>query len=218
MGFLKKEITPRASARVLTSSVGCPVIRMAEASGLLRLTSSSNSRPEMPGRRRSVTTRETPPSFSNCNASSPDVASTTSYLRPESSRLNRSIRRTWRWSSTMRMRGEVIGSTRLRLAGLPFRPGCACPYPMSQSIQAPAGHLVARGDLQQTGLLHRAEIHRHWAPGVKATTPGRVHRAGHISLENDALAAHMRIGHRYCRHQGLRVGVQRPVEELAAGR
>jgi len=78
--------------------------------------------------------------------------------------------------------------------------------------------LVARLDLHQAGLLHGTVIYCHGTSGVKATSPRRAHRTGWIFLEYDVLAAHIRSEERDCRHQGLRLGVQWPVEELAAGR
>ena len=64
--------------------------------------------PEIPGSRKSVTSRLKGPRVSSINASSPEGTSITVYPRPLNSRLERSIRLTSCWSSTIKILGASI--------------------------------------------------------------------------------------------------------------
>ena len=54
----------------------------------------------------------------------------------------------------------------------------------------------------------RADIDRYRAARVKPAALGRVERAGHITLQDDALPFNRRIGDRDSRHKRLGIRVQ----------
>src|SRR5262245_5761757 len=79
-----------------------------------------------------------------------------------------------------------------------------------------AGHPVARRDLLEDLIVGGAGRDADRAAGVEAATRGRVDRAGHVALQDDALAPHRRIGNRHRREQRLGVGVPGIRVELLA--
>ncbi len=96
IGFGRKATTPSFFASSSAFSVGWPVIKIARASGFNWRTFSTNSRPEIPGSRKSVTSKSTGPRPSSSSASSPEGTSTTTYSLPDNSRLDLNIRLTSR--------------------------------------------------------------------------------------------------------------------------
>src|SRR5262245_50364748 len=87
-----------------------------------------------------------------------------------------------------------------------------------------AGHPVVRRDLLEHLFVRRARRNAKGTPGVEAAPRRRVDRARHVTLEQDPLALHGRIGNRHRRQERLgirmaRVGVEllrrRDLDDLA---
>ena len=75
---------------------------------------------------------------------------------------------------------------------------------------------MARRHLAHLRLLDRAAVEGVGAAGVEAAARGRVDRARHVALEDDALLRGVGVGHRHRRQQRLGVGVLRPREQRGA--
>lgn len=69
-------------------------------------------------------------------------------------------------------------------------------FPLFYLLQVVAGRVVAGGNLAEGGLLLRAPFGRVGAAGAEPAAAGRVHRAGHVPLEHDALAGAAQPGGR----------------------
>jgi len=78
-----------------------------------------------------------------------------------------------------------------------------------------AGDVVAGEDLAHLRLLLRAALEGVGAAGVEAAARGRVDRARHVALQDDALARRLGVGNRDRRQERLGVGVLRAGEEGA---
>ena len=82
----------------------------------------------------------------------------------------------------------------------------------------PAGGGMFRGDFLEGRLLDLAVIHGHRAARMETAAGGRVQGAGYVTLEDDALAANLRIGDRDGGHESLGVGMEGVAEKLHASR
>src|SRR5215510_6918693 len=77
-----------------------------------------------------------------------------------------------------------------------------------------AGDPVSGADLLQDLLVLRAARHADGAARVEAAAGGRLDGAGHVALEEDALAPDRGIGDGHRGEERLRVGMLRVVVEL----
>ncbi len=75
--------------------------------------------------------------------------------------------------------------------------------PIRTSLIQPARHLAAGGVRFEFRLFDLAVVHDERAARMEAASAGRVERAGHVPLQDDALTFEIRVGHRHCGHQRL---------------